>query len=30
VLERWFDLSAHRTAVRTELLAGATTFLTMA
>lgn len=29
-LERFFKLSAHRTDVRTELLAGLTTFLTMA
>src|ERR671937_98239 len=30
VLERWFALTANRTTVRTELLAGLTTFLTMA
>lgn len=30
VLERWFDLRAHGTTVRTELLAGTTTFFTMA
>ncbi|MGE0450328.1 MAG: NCS2 family permease, partial [Vicinamibacterales bacterium] len=30
VLERWFALAAHGTTVRTELLAGLTTFLTMA
>jgi AGZA family xanthine/uracil permease-like MFS transporter len=30
MLERWFQLSAHGTTVRTEMLAGATTFLTMA
>jgi AGZA family xanthine/uracil permease-like MFS transporter len=30
VLERWFQLSASGTTVRTELLAGVTTFLTMA
>ena len=30
MLERWFRLSAHGTNVRTELLAGLTTFLTMA
>ncbi|MCB1376676.1 MAG: NCS2 family permease, partial [Rhodobacteraceae bacterium] len=29
-LERWFGLKRHRTNVRTELLAGATTFMTMA
>lgn len=29
-LERWFGLSSHGTSVRTELLAGLTTFLTMA
>jgi AGZA family xanthine/uracil permease-like MFS transporter len=29
-LEKWFELSANRTTVRTELLAGLTTFLTMA
>lgn len=28
-LERWFELKRHRTNVRTELLAGATTFMTM-
>jgi adenine/guanine/hypoxanthine permease len=30
VLQRWFRLAEHGTTVRTELLAGATTFLTMA
>lgn len=30
LLERWFRLSEHGTTVRTELLAGLTTFLTMA
>jgi AGZA family xanthine/uracil permease-like MFS transporter len=30
VLERLFQLSAHRTTVRTEIVAGVTTFLTMA
>jgi AGZA family xanthine/uracil permease-like MFS transporter len=30
MLERWFRLSAHGTNVRTEVLAGLTTFLTMA
>jgi hypothetical protein len=30
VLERLFHLSASRTSIRTELVAGATTFLTMA
>jgi AGZA family xanthine/uracil permease-like MFS transporter len=30
MLDRWFRLSAHGTDVRTELLAGVTTFLTMA
>ena len=30
VLERWFDLTRHGTTVNTELLAGLTTFLTMA
>ncbi|GAB7547547.1 NCS2 family permease [Cupriavidus sp. CuC1] len=30
LVERWFKLSEHRTDVRTELLAGLTTFLTMA
>src|SRR2546430_12482033 len=29
-LENWFALQAHRTTVRTEALAGVTTFLTMA
>ena len=29
-LERWFQLQAHGTTLRTELLAGVTTFLTMA
>ncbi len=29
-LERWFELKRHRTNLRTELLAGATTFMTMA
>lgn len=29
-LEKWFDLTAHGTTVKTELLAGVTTFLTMA
>lgn len=29
-LDRHFELSAHGTTVRTEILAGATTFLTMA
>jgi len=30
MLERWFQLSAHGTSVRTEVMAGVTTFLTMA
>jgi adenine/guanine/hypoxanthine permease len=30
VLDRFFNLSAHRTTIRTEVLAGLTTFLTMA
>ncbi len=30
MLDRWFQLRAHGTSVRTELLAGVTTFLTMA
>src|SRR5438876_2494788 len=30
MLERWFGLSQHGTTVRRELLAGVTTFLTMA
>ncbi|HVC20631.1 MAG TPA: NCS2 family permease [Vicinamibacterales bacterium] len=30
VLERWFQLQAHGTTARTEVLAGVTTFLTMA
>ncbi len=30
VLERWFHLQAHGTTLRTEIIAGATTFLTMA
>lgn len=30
VLERWFHLAEHGTTVRTEMLAGVTTFLTMA
>jgi len=30
MFERWFQLSAHRTTVRTEVLAGATTFFTLA
>lgn len=30
MLERWFQLSAHGTTARTELLAGVTTFLTLA
>ena len=30
MLDRWFGLSQHKTSVRTELLAGLTTFLTMA
>src|SRR5688572_19299496 len=30
MLERWFHLSAARTTVRTEVLAGVTTFLAMA
>ncbi|MDW3681329.1 hypothetical protein RA280_06140 [Cupriavidus sp. CV2] len=29
-MERWFKLGVHQTDVRTELLAGPTTFLTMA
>ena len=30
MLERYFQLSAHGTNVRTEVMAGITTFLTMA
>ena len=30
LLDRYFQLTAHRTSIRTEILAGATTFLTMA
>ena len=30
MLERYFKLSAHGTCVRTEVMAGITTFLTMA
>ena len=30
LLDRFFKLSAHRTTIKTELLAGLTTFVTMA
>ncbi len=30
VLDKWFGLTVHGTSVRRELIAGATTFLTMA